>query len=112
MRVSRVSFILLQSELNSSSIFSFHFSIGQHLGLDQLHLIGCSVRKSSCRLRKYVSILCIPCISCEKFFADANYQSTATHTAFVTDSNMTDSNMTDSNVTDSNMTDSNMTDSK
>src|SRR5436190_22965620 len=71
MRVSRVSFILLQSELSSSGIFSFHFSIGQHLGLDQLYLIGCSIRKSSCRLRKYASILCISCISCEKSFADA-----------------------------------------
>src|SRR2546429_1393060 len=70
MRVGRVSFILLQSELSSSGIFSFHFSIGQHLGLDRLHLIGCGVRKSSCRLRKYASILCIPCISCEKSFAD------------------------------------------
>ena len=76
MRVSRVSFILLQSELSSSGIFSFHFSIGQCLGLDRLHLIGCGVRKSSCRLRKYASILCIPCISCEKSFADVEEKMT------------------------------------
>src|SRR5436309_3197902 len=70
MRINRFSAMLLQSKLSSSGIFDFHFSIGKRLGLVWTHLIGWGVRKPSCRLSKYASILCIPCICCKKVFTD------------------------------------------